>query len=221
MTDQPDDTADTSPAKHRNSTTVTPFEAKVVWDTLTKPTDGEVAKHFCDIGRPVSVHTIGDWRNAGWKIDEEGEQRGVSDMGLSIGLREARTPEDLKTLNEELDRVIRSSSDRALLRLAVRANLAAGIKSSLAISRYADAHGRESPATMGAGIQRTAAAIPLAVQGMTKMELLEQKQIQAIGAMKSDEPMPTNAPPISEADDLDPELEAFRREAKKYGASLQ
>lgn len=47
-------------------TSVTPAEAKEVWDMLAKPSSRKVADWFRAAGRPVGHHSICKWKLAGW-----------------------------------------------------------------------------------------------------------------------------------------------------------
>jgi hypothetical protein len=50
----------------RNTTDVTPAEAKAVWDSIENPSAREVSRLLAAQGRLVGFKTVSEWKNAGW-----------------------------------------------------------------------------------------------------------------------------------------------------------
>ncbi len=50
----------------RNTTDVTPAEAKAVWDSIENPSAREVSRLLAAQGRLVGFKTVSEWKKAGW-----------------------------------------------------------------------------------------------------------------------------------------------------------
>ncbi len=50
----------------RNTTDVTPAEAKAVWESLENPSAREVSRLLAAQGRLVGFKTVSEWKKAGW-----------------------------------------------------------------------------------------------------------------------------------------------------------
>jgi hypothetical protein len=189
-------------------TDVTPFEAKLAWDTIEEPNCGKVADHFKKQGRLLSREAVYLWKKSNWRVDPKEYQGKIADLLLATGLDTTLSD---KVRDAKLNGLLRLMTDANLLQSTYRSAMAASIKASLAIARSSAKLAMEAPQSMGTGIQRSAAAIPLAVAGMQRMELLDQRTTQIKGAIEA-----SGVPQDEESDTSDPlavELAAYKREA--------
>lgn len=158
---------------------VTVLEARLVWDSLTRPNLPKVVRYFERLGRDTNVGILKYWKDNDWYMESDEEyQTSAADLAVKVGLKQDFGPKE----DAELDLALGVLTDAVMLRQAYRCALIGSIKSSLAIARNSRELAKSSPHNMGSGVQRSAASISEAVVGMDKHALLDQKKIQAKGA---------------------------------------
>jgi len=161
------------------ATSVTPLEAKAVWDAMEQPTSRRVADVLCRSGRKVSHATISAWRRRNWSV---GDPLKFQESNFNAAMSLAWAQGDLAVVGQELTHRMELMDDAHLLRFTYRNVLMAATRCALAIGRNADKLALENPAGMGTGIQRIGAVIPAAVAGINRIELMDQRTTQAKGA---------------------------------------
>lgn len=189
---------------------VTPFEARVVWETIIDPTAPKVVKHFAMHGRSIGGSTILDWKARGWREREDEFQDNLGDRLFAVGLDKKLDP-DLR--EEEVNQLLRCSNDAHLLRSAIRSTCAATIKAQLEIAREIRTMVKEAPHNIGSAIQRNSAAIPNAVAGMDRLALLDQRAAVAANPTAPTKDEATQENPLEGM--MSAERAAWRREADK------
>lgn len=211
MKDQPADTADTTVTDslgRRPKSDVTPFEAKLAWEIMDNPTGPKIVEHFAAQGRRLDVQTLYRWKTDEWRRLDATFGDEVADLVLATGLNSTMKQREI---DAKLNGLLRIMTDAKMLRTNYRAIMAASIKGALAIARNSDELARKSPQAMGSAIKSASESIPKAIEGMQKMELIDQKFTQQRGVIIEGEATET-------ADDGGPdfsdEIAAYSREAQ-------
>lgn len=180
---------------------VTVLEARLVWESLTRPNLAKVVRYFERLNRPIEHGTVKYWKDNDWYMESEEEyQSSAADYAVKVGLK----PDFEATEDAELNLALGALTDPVLLRQAYRCALIGSIKASLAIARNSRTLAASIPHNMASGVQKSAASITDAVVGMNKHELLDQKRIQAKGAgiepaQDEEDPLAVEAAAVSRA----------------------
>jgi hypothetical protein len=161
------------------ATSITPIDAKAVWDAMEQPTSRRVAVALSRSGRKVSHATISAWRRRNWSV---GDPLKFQESNFNAAMSLAWAEGDLAAVEQELTHRMELMNDEQLLRFTYRNILMAASRAALAIGRNADKLAVENPGGMGSGIQRIGAVIPAAIAGINRIELMDQRATQAKGA---------------------------------------
>lgn len=164
-----EDAVTAAPAAAEKADKVGRFEARIFWEIKGRPGPAVLAAHFGS--RSPHEATFGNWIDR-WKYGHEDDdfQDKVIDKLMSIGLDPTKDPEQIAREMKELLEVM---NDRQLMRACHRSILASSITASFAMARAAPKIAERVPQQLGAGIQRAAAVIPFAVEGMKQIEMLD------------------------------------------------